>query len=283
MIPVVAGSSPVSHPTLTLILFPFSLRFRFLCHLAFFFSTRGSLAFTILDSIHCKYINMVSLETRLGYKFRNSLLLAEALTHPSLAYETQRPHFDNQRLEFLGDAVLELSLTSHLYDLFPGRTEGDLTKMRARLVSKHALFAFAQGLDLGSYMLLGKGEEISGGRERVSTLADAFEALIGAIYIDSGFDEAREIILKLIEPGLADIGEDPDRRNPKGRLQEILQGIVAESPIYTIIDESGPDHNKQFNVLVAWNGKDLAVGSGSNKKEAEAEAARNALKNKSWE
>lgn len=226
---------------------------------------------------------MVSLETRLGYKFRNSLLLAEALTHPSLAYETQRPHFDNQRLEFLGDAVLELSLTSHLYDLFPGYSEGDLTKMRARLVSKHALFAFAKRLDLGSYVLLGKGEETSGGRERVSTLADAFEAILGAIYIDAGFEVAREIIIGIIEPSLEDISEDPDKKNPKGRLQELLQSIAPESPIYEVSDESGPDHNKHFNVLVSWCGKELATGSGANKKEAEANAARQALKDKAWE
>lgn len=225
---------------------------------------------------------MVSLETRLGYKFRNSLLLAEALTHPSLAYETQSPHFDNQRLEFLGDAVLELALTSELYELFPGHTEGNLTKMRARLVSKPALSAFAKSLDLGSYVLLGKGEEKSGGRERPSTLADAFEALLGAIYIDAGFAKAREIILQIIEPSLVDISKEPDKKNPKGRLQEILQAITPESPVYTIVSESGPDHDKQFNVSVSWTGKQLATGSGSNKKEAEANAARNALKAKSW-
>lgn len=225
---------------------------------------------------------MISLETRLGYKFRNSLLLAEALTHPSLGYETQKPHFDNQRLEFLGDAVLELALTSKLYELFPGHTEGDLTKMRARLVSKHALFAFAKSLELGSYVLLGKGEETSGGRERPSTLADAFEAILGAIYIDAGFEKAREIVLAIIEPSLVDINEEPDKRNPKGRLQEILQAITPESPIYKVTDQSGPDHLKQYKVSVSWLGKELATGSGPNKKQAEADAARHALKAESW-
>ncbi len=225
---------------------------------------------------------MISLETRLEYKFRNSLLLAEALTHPSLAYETQSPHFDNQRLEFLGDAVLELALTAHLYHLFPGHSEGDLTKMRARLVSKHALFAFAKSLDLGSYVLLGKGEETSGGRQRASTLADAFEALLGAIYIDAGFETARDIIIRIIGPSLVDINQEPDKKNPKGRLQEILQAIIPESPVYKVTEESGPDHKKQFNVSVSWNGKLLATGSGANKKEAEANAARNALKETSW-
>jgi len=224
----------------------------------------------------------VSLETQLGYKFRNSLLLAEALTHPSLAYETQSPHFDNQRLEFLGDAVLELALTSHLYHLFPGHTEGDLTKMRARLVSKHALSTFAKSIDLGSYVLLGKGEEKSGGRARASTLADAFEALLGAIYIDAGFEKAKEIIITIIDPSIAEINEDPDKKNPKGKLQEVLQAIVPESPSYKIFEESGPDHDKLFKVLVLWLGQELARGSGANKKEAEADAAMNALKSKSW-
>jgi len=145
---------------------------------------------------------MDSLDTLIGYKFTNSLLLAEALTHPSLAYETQRPHFDNQRLEFLGDAVLQLALTAHLYTLFPAQSEGDLTKMRARLVSKDALSGFAKSINLGDYVLLGKGEETSGGRERLSTLADAFEALLGAIYIDGGFDAVRNIIIRIIEPSL---------------------------------------------------------------------------------
>lgn len=225
---------------------------------------------------------MISLETRIGYKFRNSLLLAEALTHPSLAYETNSPHFDNQRLEFLGDAVLQLSLTARLYELFPGHSEGNLTKMRAKLVSKHALFDFAKQLELGSYMLLGKGEEISGGRERPSTLADAFEAILGAIYIDADFETVKGIIVKIIEPKLADISDKPDAKNPKGRLQEILQAIIPESPIYKIVGETGPDHKKQFKVSVSWQGKCLAEGVGYNKKQAEAEAARNALLAKVW-
>ena len=137
---------------------------------------------------------MKSLEKVIGYKFKNSLLLAEAMTHPSLAYETQRPRFDNQRLEFLGDAVIQLVLTDLLYELFPGFNEGRLTKLRARLVSGEALYRFAKSIDLGKYVMMGKGEDSSGGRERVSTLADAFEALIGALYLDGGLEEARRSI-----------------------------------------------------------------------------------------
>ena len=226
---------------------------------------------------------MDSLEALLGYKFRNSLLLAEALTHPSLAYETQRPHFDNQRLEFLGDAVLQLSLTDHLYQIFPGFSEGDLTKMRARLVSKDALHNLSSHINLGEYVLLGRGEEASGGRERASTLADAFEALLGAVYIDGGFDAAKEVVLKVAQKEVEKISQKPEEKNPKGRLQEALQSILPESPVYRVVGEEGPDHDKQFVVEVLWNSKILACGKGRNKKQAEAHAANAALEEKSWE
>jgi ribonuclease-3 len=226
---------------------------------------------------------MDSLEALLGYKFRNSLLLAEALTHPSLAYETQRPHFDNQRLEFLGDAVLQLALTAHLYHLFPGFTEGDLTKMRARLVSKDALHNFASGIDLGEYVLLGRGEEASGGRQRASTLADAFEALLGAVYLDGGFEAARDVVLKVAKEEVDKISEKPEEKNPKGLLQEALQAILPESPVYKVVDEEGPDHDKYFVVEVHWNKTVLASGKGKNKKQAEAAAATGAMETKSWE
>ncbi|MFT5882425.1 MAG: ribonuclease-3 [Crocinitomicaceae bacterium] len=226
---------------------------------------------------------MDSLEELLGYKFRNSLLLAEALTHPSLAYETQRPHFDNQRLEFLGDAVLQLALTAHLYHLFPGFSEGDLTKMRARLVSKEALHNLAISIDLGGYVLLGRGEEASGGRERASTLADAFEALLGALYLDGGFEAACDVVLKVAKEEIDKISEKPEEENPKGRLQETLQAILPESPVYKVVSEEGPDHEKYFVVEVHWNRIILASGKGKNKKQAEAAAAGNAIEVRSWE
>lgn len=226
---------------------------------------------------------MNSIEGLLGYKFRNSLLLAEALTHPSLAYETQRPHFDNQRLEFLGDAVLQLVLTEHLYKLFPGFAEGDLTKMRARLVSKDALAAFSSAWDLGEYLLLGKGEESSGGRCRPSTLADAFEAVLGAVYLDGGFEAARLVVLKAAEDEVKRVVETPEEKNPKGELQELLQSIRPFSPVYELVSETGPDHAKEFQVDVIWGGCVLARGSGKNKKEAEAAGALLALKARLWE
>ncbi len=138
---------------------------------------------------------MHPLEQRIGYKFRNPLLLAEALTHPSLGHETQQRHFDNQRLEFLGDAILQLVITEYLFGHFGDQPEGQLTKLRSRLVSRDALKAHAAALDLGQFLLMGRGEEASGGRARVSTLADAFEALLGAVYLDGGLEKTRKVIL----------------------------------------------------------------------------------------
>jgi ribonuclease-3 len=226
---------------------------------------------------------MQPLESRIQYKFRNSLLLAEALTHPSLAYESQRPHFDNQRLEFLGDAVLQLVVTEALFRLFPGAAEGDLTKLRSRVVSRRALARFAMVIHLGDYVLLGKGEEATGGRRRLSTLADAFESLIGAVYLDAGLDAAKTLILRLFESEIEGMVESPDERNPKGELQEFLQAIHPIAPIYQIVNESGPDHRRVFQAEVRWQGKLLASGKGKSKKEAEARAAAEALRSKSWE
>lgn len=138
---------------------------------------------------------MNPLEQRLKYKFRNTLLLAEALTHPSLGHETKRHHFDNQRLEFLGDAVLQLIFTEYLFDQFPHLAEGYLTKIRARIVSRDGLRVLAEQLELGRYLMMGRGEEANGGRERASTLSDAFEALIGAMYLDSDFVSVRRVVL----------------------------------------------------------------------------------------
>jgi len=226
---------------------------------------------------------MQPLESRINYKFRNSLLLAEALTHPSLAYESQKAHFDNQRLEFLGDAVLQLIVTERLFRLFPDFPEGRLTKLRARVVSRRALARFAMAIHLGDYVLLGKGEEATGGRRRLSTLADAFEALIGAVYLDSGPDMARELVLRLFESEIGGMASSPEERNPKGELQECLQAIEPAAPLYRIISESGPDHRRVFQAEVSWKGKVLATGKGKSKKEAEARAAAEALRARLWQ
>jgi ribonuclease III len=223
------------------------------------------------------------LEESIGYKFRNSLLLAEALTHPSLGHETQRYHFDYQRLEFLGDAVLQLVITEHLFRNFRVEAEGQLTKLRSRLVSRDALKTHAAALDLGRYILMGRGEETSGGRERTSTLADTFEALIGALYLDGGIEVAKNFILAQARGDLEKLAEEPVDINPKGDLQEFLQSISPRSPIYELVSQSGPEHEKTFISQVVWEGIVLGQGSGRSKKQAETAAALEALNSRRWE
>jgi ribonuclease-3 len=226
---------------------------------------------------------MNPLEQRLDYKFRNPLLLAEALTHPSLGYETQRHHFDNQRLEFLGDAVLQLIYTEFLFDTYPDFPEGELTKLRARLVSREGLRINADALDLGKYLMMGRGEEATGGRSRASSLADAYEALMGALYLDSDYVTVRRIVLTQTRERLENLSPEDGTTNPKGRLQEILQSIAPLSPSYEIVEQSGPEHLKQFVSRILWEGRELGRGSGSSKKEAETQAARLALEKRLWE
>ena len=226
---------------------------------------------------------MHPLEERVGYKFRNPLLLAEALTHPSLGHETQQRHFDNQRLEFLGDAILQLVVTEYLFRHFGDAPEGQLTKLRSRLVSRETLKTHAAALDLGRFLLMGRGEEASGGRARTSTLADAFEALIGAIYLDGGLEKARKFILAQARENLEQLAEEPVDINPKGQLQELLQSISPVSPVYETISQSGPEHDKMFLVRAVWEGIVLGQGSGRSKKQAETAAATEALELKRWQ
>lgn len=225
---------------------------------------------------------MQPLESRIEFKFRNSLLLAEALTHPSLAYESHNTHFDNQRLEFLGDAVIQLIITEELYSRFSEFPEGRLTKLRSRLVSRNALAKLANDICLGDYLLLGKGEEASGGRRRHSTLADAFEALMGAVYLDAGQQAVRGVLLGLIADEMERLEDSPEEKNPKGELQELLQALHPEAPHYEIVSESGPDHRRVFQSQVSWRGQVLASGKGKSKKEAEIRAAAEALRSQDW-
>ena len=224
-----------------------------------------------------------SLTEKLGYSFKDGSLLEQAMTHPSMASEQRGETDDNQRLEFLGDAVLQLVLTDHLYRTLPGQAEGNLTKIRASLVSKRALADCALRLGLGEHLRLGKGEESNGGRNRESNLADAFEALLGAIFLDGDIASAKEVTIRLMGEDLEEVLKSEDTGNPKGRLQEELQAIRRESPAYRVLDEEGPDHLKQFRVEVVWGGKSLGKGRGSSKKNAEAAAAQDALERRRWE
>jgi ribonuclease-3 len=226
---------------------------------------------------------MNPLEQRIGYKFRNSLLLAEALTHPSLGHETQRHHFDNQRLEFLGDAVLQLVFTEHLFRLFPHFSEGQLTKLRSRLVSREGLKVHALNIGLGTYLMMGRGEEASGGRQRSSILADAFEALVGGMYLDSNLEVVRRFVLDEAHEDIQHLALQPLEVNPKGQLQEILQAISPKSPTYEIMSQTGPEHQKMFVAKVLWENLQLGVGQGASKKQAETAAALDALKERVWE
>lgn len=220
---------------------------------------------------------MEPLEVLIGHTFHNPDLLRVALTHPSLAYETQREHPDNQRLEYLGDAVLQLVLSHHLYEAFPDSAEGALTKLRSRLVSRPALAAYGRRLELGSHLLIGRGEESSGGRLRDSALADAVEALVAAVYLDAGLHAAVKVVLRLCGEELQLVMDQPTEVNPKGQLQELLQTFTKGSPRYVIISEEGPDHKKSFVARVDWNSQTLGTGGGTSKKEAETAAAQAAL------
>jgi ribonuclease III len=246
---VVAGSNPVDHPTFSRSDTRPSSRLRF----------------------------MELLESVLGHTFRDRSLLTEALTHASLGYETQRTQPDNQRLEFLGDAVLQLLLSEILFQRYRDADEGLLTKTRAQLVSTKALAKVARSIKLGGFLLMGRGEESHGGRERDSSLADALEAIAGAVFMDGGMEAARLVAQRLFASEIESLGATPVDQNPKGQLQELLQAISPQSPNYRIIQESGPDHAKSFVAVVLWEGRELGRGLGRSKKEAEVEAARVAL------
>ncbi len=219
------------------------------------------------------------LQKLIGYQFKDPELLTEALTHPSLAHEKSGVgNHHNQRLEFLGDAVLQLMLTDYIYRLHPDLPEGKLTQIRAHLANRHALFRRAQGCDLGKFLMLGKGEEASGGRERLSNLADAYEALLGAIYLDGGVRATRKFVISQFAEEFKQIKRATPRQNPKGLLQEMLQARSPANPFYRVVDESGPDHNKYFEAVVEWEGREIGRGRGCSKKQAETAAAEAALR-----
>lgn len=213
------------------------------------------------------------LQNKIGHSFIDDSLLINALTHSSFKNEKQSVR-DYERLEFLGDAVLELTVSEFLYKDNPDMREGDMTKMRASLVCEPTLAFCAQELSLGEYILLGRGEEKTGGRGRESIISDVFEALIGALYLDGGFEVARKFVHKYV---LTDYRNKIEFRDSKTTLQEYVQDKGYEME-YVLADESGPDHHKRYTVNVLINGKVRGRGSGSSKKRAEQNAAYEALK-----
>jgi len=222
--------------------------------------------------------NPALLSSILGYSFTNHELLLQAFRHPSYVYEEEDPGIlDNQRLEFLGDAVINLSISHLLMESFPEMKEGDLSKHRAFLVSEAGLYRIALMLELGDYLLLGKGEEMTKGREKSSILSDCFEALIGAIYLDGGFLNAAGIIERLFKPLVREIGRGKLGVDFKTELQELSQEVFQTIPDYRLVKGTGPDHDKTFFVEVYIKGGLLGKGVGKSKKEAEQHAAKEAL------
>jgi len=221
--------------------------------------------------------DLAALQTRLEYTFRDAALLQLALTHPSVAHEQGAPVQHNQRLEFLGDAVLQLALTRELFERFPTVNEGPLTKARAKLVNRRTLALHGQALGLGEHLILSRGEELHGGRDRSSALADAYEALVGAIFMDGGYEVAREFIRREYGAAFGGLDVIPILENPKGELQEWLQARSPEAPQYHVVSASGPDHDRVFECTVQHSGIELARGAGKSKKAAESAAALAAL------
>ncbi|HMJ90060.1 MAG TPA: ribonuclease III [Candidatus Acidoferrum sp.] len=221
--------------------------------------------------------DLKGLQERLGYQFRDVALLELALTHPSIAHEQEVVVATNQRLEFLGDAVLGLVLTRELYEKFPTLDEGPLTKARAQLVNQATLCEQARSLGLGEHLIMSRGELSSGGRDRASSLADAFEAVLGAMFMDGGYVPACEFVLRCFRDSFDGFRILPNLSNPKGELQEFLQSRSPEPPRYTVTSSSGPDHDRRFECAVSHDGRELGRGNGKSKREAESAAAFAAL------
>ena len=218
-------------------------------------------------------------ERHLDYVFKNQSLLEQALSHKSYQNENpEKAHGNNERLEFLGDAVLDFVLSDQLMQKYPRDPEGSLSKKRASLVNEDALNDFAMKLQVDDHLKLGKGERKTGGDKNPRLLASAFEALIGAVYRDAGIDQTYKIVADLFAESLGDLGGHPDYESDyKTRLQEIVQRENHTTPHYQLVNESGPDHQKHFEVKVSVSGEVLAVGGGRSKKNAEQDAARKAL------
>ena len=220
---------------------------------------------------------MKPLEENLRYEFKNKKLLINALTHSSYANEARDGISSNERLEFLGDSVLSIVVSEYIYKEFNNLPEGELTKLRASLVCEKSLCQFSRELDLGKHLRLGKGEDKGGGRERDSILADAFEAVLAAMYLDGGFNVAKNHVMRFIKNELKHT-DDEVFKDYKTALQEIIQKNPEESVTYILTKESGPDHDKVFEVEVRLNSNTIGKGMGKNKKQAEQSAAKEALR-----
>ncbi|MEW6606298.1 MAG: ribonuclease III [bacterium] len=219
------------------------------------------------------------LQEIMGVEFKNLQIFNQSLTHTSYAYELERNNgtLQNERMEFLGDVVLGLVVSEYIYFKYPDYMEGDLAKIRAKVVSTPLLTKCAKHLELGKYLLLGKGEEMTGGRNRHSILADTYEAVIGAIYLDSGLEPARTFILSQLEEEIEKISDNVHVQDYKSDFQEFTQKKFKILPLYKVISRKGPDHNRIFEIAVMVKGKTWGIGRGRSKKGAEQQAAFSAL------
>ena len=224
-----------------------------------------------MKNIKMKKIN--KLENNLGIVFKNKEYLINALTHRSYLNEHKDIKVHNERLEFLGDAVLELIVSDYLFNKFPDRPEGDLTSFRSALVKTESLADTAKKLGVGESLLLSRGEEDTGGRTKDYLLANTFEAIIGAIYIDQGYEKCKEFVYTHLIPKLNDIIKSMSDIDNKTRIQEITQAKYKVTPVYEVIHEEGPDHNKKFTIVVKINNKVIGKGVGKSKQKAQEQAA----------
>jgi ribonuclease-3 len=227
-----------------------------------------------------RFKNYRELERKLGYRFVRRELLSRALTHRSYIHTPENEDLRaNERLEFLGDSVLGMVTSRFLFEHFPDKSEGDLTKLKSTLVSEANLSRIAKSISLGQYLNVSEEEEKSGGRERNSIVSDAYEAVIGAVFIDGGLAPAERMIKNQILKRYLEITTDRAFHNYKGELLEYMQALGLGLPRYDLLEEEGPDHEKRFTIAVSVKGKQLGKGGGKNKKEAEQMAARMALEN----
>ncbi|NMA43789.1 MAG: ribonuclease III [Oligosphaeraceae bacterium] len=223
------------------------------------------------------------IEELAGYKFKDQDLLLTALRHSSYVAEQSEPYECNQRLEFLGDAVLQLVLSDFLFTGLPDAQEGILSRTRSMLAREQANASYALKLKLDKALLLGNGENMSGGRERPSILGDAFEAFLGAVYLDGGLEEARDACLRLLPKPQECLQSLGLKENPKGMLLEYCQSRHQQKPEYVCVSAEGPAHKPIYEVKVIFKGREIARGLGKNRKNAECDAAKNAMLNKEWE
>ncbi len=224
-----------------------------------------------------RYRQLNRLQKIIKVKFKDKSLLNRAMIHRSYVNESRSGFKDNERLEYLGDSVLAVVINEYLFKRYEDYLEGDLAKIKSAVVSEATLAKISSEINLGSFLLLGKGEERSGGRIRTSILANTLEALIGAVYLDAGLKASKRFILSLFKKDIERIDKLSYLRDPKTTLQEFVQGKYKQRPVYEVINESGPDHKKEFTVKLVVNGREISTGMGTSKRKAEMEAAKKVL------